>query len=433
MQATARPYLRIAGLIVLFGFGFVYLGGGDCDEERGDPAFRLLTTYPRPISLERGQSASYSIAVERIGGHQDGVTFVPIGAFPTDVDLVFVPNPVPRSVPNCLFNLTAHIDAAAMTHDFQVRAFTPTQSETLNVSLQITEIPPPAWNLIAAGTVDLLHDVHFPDAGTGYIVGDSGTILKSTNGGLAWAELVSGTSANLLGVHFTHPDTGTVVGYFGTILRTIDGGLNWTPQTGTTRTLDDVQFLDRQHGFAVGRFGTFLVTDDGGDNWAESNVTTDDLNTAWFHDELHGLVAGANGALFTTDDGGGTWTKKIVFDVNYHDLFFTDTNQGFLVGAPSESAPFNGQAVILRTPDGGVTWLPRPCSTTELLQGAAFRDENVGLVVGENGVIYATDDAGASWEQETSNVSVSLRAAIWLSGQRPFTVGGSGAILRRDE
>jgi hypothetical protein len=57
----------------------------------------------------------------------------------------------------------------------------------------------------------------------------------------------------------------------------------------------------------------------------------------------------------------------------------------------------------------------------------------VGVVVGEGGIIFGTDDSSTIWQEETSGVSQSLRGVHWLAGQRPFAVGGSGALLRRDQ
>ena len=60
--------------------------------------------------------------------------------------------------------------------------------------------------------------------GDAYAVGDSGTILHSTNNGQTWVRQPSGTTENLYGVVFTDSLTGTIVGANGTILHTTTGG-----------------------------------------------------------------------------------------------------------------------------------------------------------------------------------------------------------------
>src|SRR5258708_17576822 len=61
-------------------------------------------------------------------------------------------------------------------------------------------------------------------------VGEFGTILRTTDGGVTWILQSSGTTNSLYGVSFADANTGTVVGRSGTILRTIDGGSTWTTQ-----------------------------------------------------------------------------------------------------------------------------------------------------------------------------------------------------------
>jgi hypothetical protein len=58
-------------------------------------------------------------------------------------------------------------------------------------------------------------------------VGESGTILRTTNGGATWSAQSSGTPNFLSSVFFTDANTGTAVGQGGTILRTTTGGVVW--------------------------------------------------------------------------------------------------------------------------------------------------------------------------------------------------------------
>ena len=72
---------------------------------------------------------------------------------------------------------------------------------------------------------------------------------------------------NLRGASFVDANTGTVVGEYGTIVRTTDGGNSWTIQaSGTTQTLWAVSFTDANNGTAVGEDGTIVGTTDGGDS-----------------------------------------------------------------------------------------------------------------------------------------------------------------------
>jgi photosystem II stability/assembly factor-like uncharacterized protein len=73
-----------------------------------------------------------------------------------------------------------------------------------------------------------LNSIDFVNCSTGYAVGIDyaahGIILKTTNNGLNWVSLFSGTSNTLTSVVFTSENTGYVVGSSGTIIKTTTGG-----------------------------------------------------------------------------------------------------------------------------------------------------------------------------------------------------------------
>jgi hypothetical protein len=114
----------------------------------------------------------------------------------------------------------------------------------------------------------LLYSVYFINNETGYIAGEgavSGTILKTTNGGLNWISQNSGTVNDLFAIYFCNENTGYVVGESGTILKTNDGGASWTGQlSGTSNSLFAMNFFDPEVGYVAGDYGTILMTTNGG-------------------------------------------------------------------------------------------------------------------------------------------------------------------------
>jgi photosystem II stability/assembly factor-like uncharacterized protein len=53
------------------------------------------------------------------------------------------------------------------------------------------------WEPQNSCTTNNLYSVYFTNTTTGYVVGDSGTILKTTDGGINWLPQSSGTSNRL--------------------------------------------------------------------------------------------------------------------------------------------------------------------------------------------------------------------------------------------
>ncbi|MEP7145374.1 MAG: YCF48-related protein, partial [bacterium] len=69
-----------------------------------------------------------------------------------------------------------------------------------------------------------IHSMNFLNENSGWITGDAGYILRTTDGGNRWDSLISNTHSGLKSIQFINNDTGFAVGYNGLILRTTNGG-----------------------------------------------------------------------------------------------------------------------------------------------------------------------------------------------------------------
>ncbi len=105
---------------------------------------------------------------------------------------------------------------------------------------------------------DNYQDVFFISNEIGWIVGQSGSILKTTDAGNSWSELRKPTAHgkdNLLKVHFADEDRGIVVGKEGIVWYTKDGGSSWAivdnlPNYNYTAVYvgDDIAWLGSEQG-----------------------------------------------------------------------------------------------------------------------------------------------------------------------------------------
>lgn len=110
------------------------------------------------------------------------------------------------------------------------------------------------------------------------------------------------------------------------------------------------------------------------------------LNDVSFSDANTGTAVGDAGTILRTTDGGATWLSQISGTTNQlYGVSFTNANTGTVVG-------YNG--TILRTTDGGATWVSQNSGTTNTLVGISFTDANTGTVVGSRGTILRTTDGG---------------------------------------
>jgi photosystem II stability/assembly factor-like uncharacterized protein len=68
------------------------------------------------------------------------------------------------------------------------------------------------------------HDVRFTDPMHGWIVGDEGVVMSTTEGGTRWSVDPSGTNRWLYGVFFLDQYTGWIVGNHNSVIVTATGG-----------------------------------------------------------------------------------------------------------------------------------------------------------------------------------------------------------------
>ncbi len=301
-----------------------------------------------------------------------------------------------------------------------------------------------------AVTRQRLYSVCFPvDTITGYIVGDSGIILKTTDSGSTWRFCRSGTGDNLYSVHFVSRDTGYAVGANGVILRTTDGGISYENIAVAGLEVDyySVGFSDDGRlGYVVGEGGVILKTSDSGDFWQRlvgvlpAGETVRLRSVGFVSGSSGGLgrvayVVGDRGTVLRTTDAGVSWHKlNIPVKVNLNDVEFVSSRTGFIVG---------DSGVVLYTTDRGRSWSVYQLRdrTRNLYSVSVPEPDSARFIVGTDGIILR---AGDDW-------SLDGAFQVYLFGRhRPtlrsvqcrlvpragyydlvgFAVGDSGMILK---
>jgi photosystem II stability/assembly factor-like uncharacterized protein len=92
-------------------------------------------------------------------------------------------------------------------------------------------------------TGDYFNCVRFTTRKTGYICGNSGTILKTTDAGATWKKIRSGASIGsgnqpFTALWFESPENGWIAGDKGLFWHTSDGGNHWEPVSGVPQNRD---------------------------------------------------------------------------------------------------------------------------------------------------------------------------------------------------
>jgi len=157
----------------------------------------------------------------------------------------------------------------------------------------------------------------FIDENTGFAGGN--ITRKTTNGGTNWEAINFGQYYYSSDIQFVNHNTGFIAtnpslvessnSSTGTILKTTNGGLNWQPKQIGGGSVLDINFVNERIGFALIGYqlngGDIYKTTDGGENWVRSIASNNDyLTTICFPDSLTGYIVGFSGIIMKTTNGG---------------------------------------------------------------------------------------------------------------------------------
>ncbi|MBS1534008.1 MAG: T9SS type A sorting domain-containing protein [Bacteroidetes bacterium] len=202
------------------------------------------------------------------------------------------------------------------------------------------------WEPQQSGVTTSLNDVYCISENTVVIVGDSGTILKTTDGGEHWISKISSITEHIIKVQFVNANVGYAITSAGTVLKTSDGGETWSSRANSISNYNSNLSCVNENTLFVSN-GTLLKSTDGGQTF--TTITTPaNVRLIQFFNEQVGYISCDSG-FYKTTDGGATWAN-LVSNSNYDSIFFINENIGFL-------ANYNGYS---KTTDGGQTFTEFP-------------------------------------------------------------------------
>ena len=201
---------------------------------------------------------------------------------------------------------------------------------------------------------------------------------------------------------------------------TEDGGVTWqqsrlidTPMNGS---FEVIQMIDDSFGYAGGQYGTFAVTTDAGHTWTHlgnPDTATDEWEVK-IHD-MHFLTADlgfvATG-LYDEDldppilaDEGAT-PKQVIDWLMHKARFARDPGYRLAMRQARPSPSKGGFGKVLKTTDGGQTWIELHQDDDRAFYKVFFLDEERGFAIGESYhgdpspiyILLRTLDGGATWQ-----------------------------------
>ncbi|MFO1326044.1 MAG: PKD domain-containing protein [Rubrivivax sp.] len=318
------------------------------------------------------------------------------------------------------------------------------------------------WQASANDPRQAITELWFRDRRRGLAVTSGGALLDTDDGGRGWrvrdpATVPGGGAAPLARLQ-TAPD-GALWALAGPrLVRSADDGRSWQDAPGQppmpveiVRPAQDLRWFDATHlmvsqtSFSVtsphvpGRFTTFVsFSDDAGRSWRGAPVT--DCERVAFSSPSDGVCLRSIVNHYSTD-GGQTWQPAggASFDTRR-------VQRVVLAGGAGAAARWWALAAdrVWRSDDGGRSWqavslpaMPLRLDDNGALVPAMLRDiawvGRRGWIVGDEGVVFFSDDGGASWARQPSGVHSTLNAvfaldadSLWVGAEQTVLATASG-------
>lgn len=297
-------------------------------------------------------------------------------------------------------------------------------------ALMLSDTYEQTWTRQANNYWERWHDIRFTDSLHGYVVGEHGSFLRTSDGGDTWERDSIGSALHF----FSGGTSGTsgrlfAAGEAGSFYRSDDTGRTWTDAgIGAAANLRAVSFHG-DAGAVVGDSGSVFTTWDDGFGW-EAALTglTENLNDVVdYADPIHNLLVAGDEVRMLTEPLArppNMWMLVKSFPLTHTPRALDLHGTTVMAAGDSGLAAFGGLSDTALTERN----LPDPVS----LRGIAALDSARVYVVGDGGAIYYTGDAGLTWYRQLTGDTHDLYAIAFTGSGRGFAVGSGGTILRTD-
>ncbi|MBL7932661.1 MAG: T9SS type A sorting domain-containing protein [Bacteroidia bacterium] len=282
------------------------------------------------------------------------------------------------------------------------------------------------WAPLNSGTNRNLKDLCFPGDLIGYVVGEKGAILKTSNAGQTWISQFSDSTVDFISVHFPSPNIGYAISG-NKVYGTKNGGNLWhLIYTDSLPYFNTVRFVNDSVGF-IGTVFYILKTSDYGQHWSIVETPGNSINSISFPSPSVGYFAGGpdfQGKIYKTTNLGQSFTSYTLGMQSIKErIYFINDSVGYITG-------WYGSAMA-KTTDGGEHWTTINPANDPQGWDVYFSDESNGLYVNNTGGlsrIFSSADGGMNWTLDISLPNYSVRKFVFTSLQKGFAVGNNGSI-----
>lgn len=289
------------------------------------------------------------------------------------------------------------------------------------------------WFPLSSGTYSNLYSCSFSDVNTGYVVGDAGIFLKTTNGGINWSINTYIADGYLRSVCFINTNTGYICGdsaYSSDFIwKTTNGGVNWSRLYQTSQMFFySIYFYNLNTGYTAASNGFILRTSNGGINWSQISIggfipVTSIIFPTSDTGYLTSGILDLGGAISKSTNAGLNWSNINTTSIPLNSVYFLNSSTGYAVGGQYDIGP-----LIVKTINGGTNWQTQVSPQNyDVYTDIVFTDTITGYCSGHG--ILKTTNKGINWNYQINSYN-SIYKLSMLNSSTGYAVGGNGTILK---
>ncbi len=303
------------------------------------------------------------------------------------------------------------------------------------------------WLKQSSPTHKNLATCFFTDTLNGWIGGDSGLILYTSDNGQNWIKQNSRVNDEIVSLFFVNNRIGyglalefdfTPPNFNGSrILSTSDGGNTWNNYLypDTNLFLNSIFFLDSIKGFMAGSHGKLFYTNNSGSDWTEGVIDSGfmfafPVEKIKFYNSMTGFASGGAfdiaGVMWRSTNGGRNWISQIVGPEPVNDFHIFDSFNILGVGGDFEYG-----ASKVRSTNGGVVWNYNELGVFGIANSIGFRtNTEAWSALGIIDSFLLSTNKGENWRLVGTPGGTRINDLVFINSTHGWAVGKEGAILK---
>lgn len=241
------------------------------------------------------------------------------------------------------------------------------------------------WTKTGTPVEVTLTDIFFLDENTGWVVGHSGAVLETTDGGDSWKQILDGDTAAQIELAAAKNDK---TEFSESRLRKAQRLVN----EGADKPFLSVSFLDKYRGIIVGAYGLIYQTEDGGVTWTSLKGGMDNGDERHLYkvsmlNDGGAIIVGEEGRIYLQSAWGEAFNR---IESPYEGTLFGSVIKG------SDIIVYGLRGSVYRSVDRGLNWQKIELPPISITDGIVVSDGHV-VLANEYGQLFISFDAEKSF------------------------------------